>query len=93
MDAIRGKELEKRSFFWEHGRSCAVYKDGWKLVAHRAPWKLFNLNNDPVENSTPGIKCDSGCPPNILFSKQKELRSFKLIKFFKYKITYNAKHP
>ena len=51
MDAIKGKELEKRSFFWEHGRSCAVYKDGWKLVAHRKPWKLFNLNSDPVETS------------------------------------------
>jgi arylsulfatase len=51
MDAMRGKDLEKRSFFWEHGRSCAVYQDGWKLVAQRAPWKLFDLNNDPVEQS------------------------------------------
>ena len=51
MDAVKDKNLEKRSFFWEHGRSCAVYKGGWKLVAHRNPWKLFNLNSDPVENS------------------------------------------
>ena len=51
MDAIKGEDLERRSFFWEHGRSCAVYKDGWKLVTHRGPWKLFNLNSDPVEQS------------------------------------------
>ena len=51
MSAMTEKELEKRSFFWEHGRSCAVYKDGWKLVAHRGPWKLFDLHNDPVEKS------------------------------------------
>jgi arylsulfatase len=51
MAAVKGKELEQRPFFWEHGRSCAIYKDGWKLVANRHPnpWKLFDLTNDPAE--------------------------------------------
>lgn len=51
MAAVKGKELEKRTFFWEHHQSRAVYHDGWKLVADKAPWKLYNLNNDPGEKS------------------------------------------
>ena len=51
MSGVKGKELEKRSFFWEHNKSRAVYHDGWKLVADKNPWKLYNLNNDPVEKS------------------------------------------
>lgn len=53
MAAVKGKAIEKRPFFWEHGRSCAVYKDGWKLVANKSPkpWKLFDLNNDPAEQA------------------------------------------
>lgn len=51
MAGVKGEELEKRSFFWEHHKSRAVYHDGWKLVADKNPWKLFNLNNDPVEKS------------------------------------------
>ena len=51
MAGVKGEELEKRSFFWEHHKSRAVYHDGWKLVADKNPWKLFDLNNDPVEKS------------------------------------------
>ena len=53
MAAVKGKPLEKRSFYWEHGRSCAIYKDGWKLVSNRhpKPWELYDLNNDPAEKS------------------------------------------
>ena len=51
MSGVKGEELEKRSFFWEHNKSRAVYHDGWKLVSDKTPWKLFDLNNDPVEKS------------------------------------------
>ena len=52
LSAAGGLEaLPERPLFWEHGGSRAVYQDGWKLVAERrgAPWKLYHLRNDPVE--------------------------------------------
>ena len=51
MAAVKGKELEKRTFFWEHHQSRAVYHDGWKLVADKKLWKLYDLKNDPGEKS------------------------------------------
>jgi len=51
MAAVKGAELEKRSFFWEHYKSRAVYRDGWKLVADKDPWKLYDLNKDPAEQT------------------------------------------
>ena len=51
MAAVRGAALEKRPFFWEHFQSRAVYRDAWKLVADKTPWKLYDLNKDPAEQS------------------------------------------
>jgi len=51
LSAAGGAELPERPLFWEHGTRRAVYEDGWKLVADArgAPWKLYNLKNDPTE--------------------------------------------
>lgn len=53
LSAVTGKVLPERPFYWEHYGRRAVYKDGWKLVADGAnsPWKLYNLTNDPTEQS------------------------------------------
>jgi arylsulfatase len=51
MAAVKGAELENRSFFWEHLQSRAVYRDGWKLVADKTLWKLYELSKDPAEQS------------------------------------------
>ena len=51
LSAAGGVELPERPLFWEHGGRRAVYQDGWKLVAdgRGAPWKLYDLRNDPTE--------------------------------------------
>lgn len=53
LDAVTGAEFPKRPLFWEHNSSRAVYQDGWKLVADgvSAPWKLYNLADDPTEQN------------------------------------------
>ncbi|WDE97291.1 arylsulfatase [Lentisphaera profundi] len=51
MAGVKGAELEKRTFFWEHHKSRAVYHDGWKLVNDKSTWKLYDLKNDPSEQS------------------------------------------
>jgi len=51
MAAVKGAELENRPFFWEHLQSRAVYRDGWKLVADKTLWKLYDLSKDPAEQS------------------------------------------
>ena len=51
LSAAGGAELPGRPLFWEHGTRRAVSQDGWKLVSEGrgAPWKLYNLSNDPTE--------------------------------------------
>ncbi|MDD7985201.1 arylsulfatase [Lentisphaera marina] len=49
MAAVKGAELENRPFFWEHLKSRAVYRDGWKLLADKTLWKLYDLSKDPGE--------------------------------------------
>ena len=51
MAAVKGAELANRPFFWEHLLSRAVYRDGWKLGADKTLWKLYDLSQDPAEQS------------------------------------------
>ncbi|MEM9400023.1 MAG: arylsulfatase [Verrucomicrobiota bacterium] len=53
MAAAKGAALPARAFYWEHKGSRAVFQQGWKLIANskNAPWALYNLNEDPIEQN------------------------------------------
>ncbi len=55
MPIINGENrTEIPEYFFEHEMGRAVYKDGWKLVAHSGrprQWELYNMENDIIENN------------------------------------------
>lgn len=45
------KQLDERTFYWEHFGNRAIRRGDWKLVMERSlgEWELYNLALDPVE--------------------------------------------
>lgn len=51
LPASEGKNIGKRTLYFEHQGSCAIIEGSWKLVrANRNMlWELIDLDNDPFE--------------------------------------------
>ena len=55
----QNKEAPHETLFWRQGRRAALRHQEWKIVrmgsrnkqAPQAPWQLFNLGNDPEEQT------------------------------------------
>ena len=43
------RPLSREALYWEHMGPRAIRTGDWKLVGTRNSWKLFDLENDPIE--------------------------------------------
>ncbi len=50
LPMFQGKELGKRTLYWEHEGNRAIRDGKWKLVAlNKQPWELYDMSRDRTE--------------------------------------------
>ncbi|MCP9767844.1 arylsulfatase [Lacihabitans sp. LS3-19] len=52
LPILKGKNIKReKPLFWEWQHGKAIREGDWKLVAYKDKWALYNLKNDPVEET------------------------------------------